>query len=407
MLPSCIGVRFRSGLSCRPGIRPTREAGDVAEVFTEGGSSMRTTLRGLCGVLFACIACPAFAVPFTGLYFFGDSLTDTGNVTEVYATVPKPPGAPAVVPGPPYDPGGRASNGPLYADVLAAGLGSNALAAARGGNNFAFGGARTRYQIFGPPFLGIIDQVAAFRARPGPADSGALYVLWAGSNNLQDIFLGRTTDVFGNPIPGLAGTLGDIAGMIQNLYEEGARNLFLPNVANLGRVPRLRELGGPPAQAAATAFVQAYNDAFATMLDAVQDALPDINIIRFDSFAEMENIVINAPDFGLTNVTDRCYTGDDVGFTGGGTVCAEPDEYFFWDGIHPTAVAHGLIGERMLAAVAAAAVPEPPLLSLLALPLLGWLAIRRRDARAGTEQTKERQPQAPRGDALTHRVARS
>src|SRR5205085_753325 len=140
--------------------------------------SLEVSMRKFVATMLALLgAGGALAQPYSGIYFFGDSLTDTGNVTTVYASIPHPPGAPAVVPGPPYDPQGRASNGPLYADVLAAGLGFSALASARGGSNYAFGGARTRYQLFGPPFLGINDEVAAYRARPGGADPNALYVL--------------------------------------------------------------------------------------------------------------------------------------------------------------------------------------------------------------------------------------
>lgn len=311
-------------------------------------------------------ASSAAALPFSDVFFFGDSLTDTGNVTEVYATVPHPPGAPATIPGPPYDPQGRASNGLLYADVLADGLGFSALASERGGNNYAFGGARTRYQLFGhPAFLGILDQVASYRAQPGAADPNALYVLWGGSNNLQDIFLGKTVDPFGNPIPGLGATLGDIGAALGGLYAEGARHLLVPNVANLGRVPRVRELGGPPAQAAATGLVLAYNAGLDQVLDAFEASHPDAHLIRFDSFAALEGIVANAAAHGLTNLTDRCYTGDDLGFTGGGTVCADPDQYLFWDGIHPTAATHRLLGQAMLTAV-----PEPSSVALMAAGLL-------------------------------------
>lgn len=311
-------------------------------------------------------ASSAAALPFSDVFFFGDSLTDTGNVTEVYATVPHPIGAPATIPGPPYDEQGRASNGLLYADALASGLGFSALASERGGNNYAFGGARTRYQLFGhPAFLGILDQVASYRALPGAADPNALYVLWGGSNNLQDLFLGKTVDPFGNAIPGLGATLGDIGAALGGLYAEGARHLLVPNVPNLGRVPRVRELGGPPAQAAATGLVQAYNAGLDQVLDAFQASHPDVHLIRFDSFAAFEDIVANAPANGLVNLTDRCYTGDDTGFTGGGTVCADPDQYLFWDGIHPTAATHRLLGEAMLTAV-----PEPSSVALMAAGLL-------------------------------------
>jgi outer membrane lipase/esterase len=335
-------------------------------------------MRWILTLLFAALtAQPALAVSYSGIYFFGDSLTDTGNVTTVYATVPKPPTAPPVIPGPPYDPEGRASNGLLYADVLAAGLGFDALASERGGNNYAFGGARTRYQIFGPPFLGINDQVARYRAEPGAADPNALYVVWGGSNNLQDIFLGRTTDVLGQPIPTLGQTLGDIFGLLEGLYDEGARKLLVPNVANLGRVPRVLEFG-PGAAAAATALVQGFNGGLESTLDLFEATHPDAQLIRFDSFGSFENIVANAASHGLTNLTNRCYTGDDLGFTGGGSVCANPDQYLFWDGIHPTAVTHRILGEAMLAA---AVVPEPANLALMGAGLATLVLLRIRPRR--------------------------
>jgi hypothetical protein len=57
--------------------------------------------------------------------------------------------------------------------------------------------------------------------------------------------------------------------------------------------------------------------------------------------------------FGFANVTAACFNGV--------TVCANPDQYLFWDTIHPTAHGHSL-----LAAAAATAVPEPATLLLLA-----------------------------------------
>lgn len=293
-------------------------------------------------------------------------------MTTVHERLPKAPGAPAIIPGPPYDPEGRASNGPLYADVLAQGLGFDALASERGGNNFAFGGARTRYQLYGAPYLGIEAQVRAFTSRPGPADPGALYVVWGGTNNLQDIFGGRETDAAGQPIPDLAGTLSDIDDMLQRLYDEGARHLLVPNAPDLGLAPRVRQRG-PEAQAAATQLVRRYNAGLSLLLDSFSATHADADVHRFDSFSFLDRIVRHGADFGFLNTTDPCYTGDDVGFTGGGSVCSNPDTYIFWDSIHPTTRVHALLGQAMLSAI-----PEPSSVTLMAIGLLAvmWAARR-------------------------------
>jgi outer membrane lipase/esterase len=316
---------------------------------------------------------PAVAGPYSEVYFFGDSLTDVGNVTAVYATVPHPPGAPTTIPGAPYFEN-RSSNGPIYADTVAAGLGFSATPSALGGNDYAFGGARTRYQLFGAPFLGINDQVAQFRAQPGSADPTALYVMWAGANNLQDILLGRTIDALGNPIPGLAATLGDIAADLQGLYAEGARDFLVPNAPNLGRVPRIAQLGAG-AIAAGMGLSQAFDAGLSAVLDGFVLGHPDAQLTRFDTYGALESIVANASSLGLTDLTDRCYTGDDLTFTGGGTVCSDPNSFLFWDGIHPTSAVSQLIGREMLAALG---VPEPAEMLLFGVGLAALLAIRRR-----------------------------
>jgi phospholipase/lecithinase/hemolysin len=318
---------------------------------------------------------PALALPYSGIYFFGDSLTDVGNVQNTYAAVPHPPGAPDVIPGTPYDAQGRFSNGAIYADVLAAGLGFSATPSTAGGNNYAYGGARTRYQATGLPFKGILNQIATFTALPGGADSAALYVVWGGANNLQDLLVGTTVDALGQPIPDLFGTIGDLQSAILQLYDEGARSFLIPNVPNLALTPRVSEFGAE-AQAGATQLSLAFNALLGQTLFNLQQMLNDFDVIAFDTYAALNAIVADPSAFGLSNTTDRCYTGDDLGFTGGGSVCADPASYLFWDGIHPTTAVHTILGQQLLAAV----VPEPGTLALVSLALFGVVQVRRRRA---------------------------
>jgi phospholipase/lecithinase/hemolysin len=55
--------------------------------------------------------------------------------------------------------------------------------------------------------------------------------------------------------------------------------------------------------------------------------------------------------------------------------CANPDQYLFWDGVHPTAAAHRMLGDAFMAAV-----PEPGGIALLLVALLAMAVIRRRAA---------------------------
>ncbi|HBY58715.1 MAG TPA: hypothetical protein DEH78_02760, partial [Solibacterales bacterium] len=154
----------------------------------------------------------ASAAPFTNLYFFGDSLSDTGNIyrattllnTLTLGLVPVTPQSP------PYS-GGRFSNGPVWAETTAArfGLASDAQSAGMSlgilgsqtgpGRNYAIGGARTgtggalgAFDSLVP--TGVQAQVNFYLSRAGgTADPNALYFLLGGGNDLRD--LAQLTDL--------------------------------------------------------------------------------------------------------------------------------------------------------------------------------------------------------------------
>ena len=79
------------------------------------------------------------------------------------------------------------------------------------------------------------------------------------------------------------------------------------------------------------------------LMEATWDKNGDIDRASF-----LAEVVANPASFGLSNVTERCYTGDDITFNGSGDVCPTPSSYLFWDGIHPTATGHALLAQAML-----------------------------------------------------------
>src|SRR5258708_5469094 len=98
----------------------------------------------------------AAAGPFNNLVVFGDSLSDVGNIAaQSFINTPGP-----------YYWNGRFSNGPVYAETLATGLGLPALnrSTASGGTDFAYGGAKTTGTAFPDSLFvkDIDDQVNAY-----------------------------------------------------------------------------------------------------------------------------------------------------------------------------------------------------------------------------------------------------
>jgi phospholipase/lecithinase/hemolysin len=285
------------------------------------------------------------AAPFSALYAFGDSLSDTGNIAIATG---------GTVPGPPYDQFRFTNRAPLAVEVLGTSLSLTTAPYLGGGTNFAFGGARTGISA-SPP--GLLTQVGLFNGLPGPADAAALYFVFAGINDLRDAL----------STPGDAPTIvnqaaANMAVALAALYGEGARSFFVPNLFNLGRTPEAIASGN---SAAATALSSLFNSLLATQLDVFAATRPDAILFRFDTFALLEGVISNAAAFGFTNTTSECIL----------TAGCSPDEFIFWDGFHPTARTHELLGAAMAESIA---IPEPGTLALLGLGLAGLAATRRR-----------------------------
>ena len=328
---------------------------------------IRKTLRRL--ALAAGLALPAAAsAGYSQIYVLGDSLSDVGNIEAAYTPivaanggVPLPilaaPGTPSA-----YAPN-RASNGPIWIDAFAGAFGFTSVASLSGGTNYAFGGARTDNQLYNPlypEFKGLLQQRDALLADHPTLDPDALYVVWGGANNLQDILTGRPR-ADGTP-QSIGQTLADLGLIVDSLAAAGARHFLMPNAPDIGLVPRLIERG-PYAAAFGSQLTGFFNTGLAGLIDSRRAA--GLDILTFDAAGFLAEVVAEPARFGLTNVSERCYTGDDITFNGSGDVCPTPSSYLFWDGIHPTATGHALLAQAMLQHI-----PEPATASLL----LGALA---------------------------------
>jgi phospholipase/lecithinase/hemolysin len=305
--------------------------------------------------------------PAIGLVVFGDSLSDTGNAfalerrTGLFG-IERPNNTPPhyqldflLVPDAPYPRGGHnLTNGAPWVQVLARSLGlaANAAPAFRSesprATNYAVDRARARNV---DENIDLPDQVNRFlHDFGGSASAQALYVIEIGGSDIRDALFGVLQAQ--DPAIILNQALQSIADNITTLYLAGARKFLVWNVANIALTPSVRiadtqlfpNLG---VAALAETLTQVFNANLETLLATLEVGLPGIEIVRFDLYATVNTIISNPAAFGLTNVIAPCITPGLPPFT-----CRRPDEYFFWDGVHPTRVVHAIIAQQVEALLA-------------------------------------------------------
>jgi phospholipase/lecithinase/hemolysin len=357
--------------------------------------------------LTACLLpCEARAASFTGLNIFGDSLVDSGNFFN--ATSPLVPVVfpQALPPTPPYNQ--RSTNGNLWIDNLADALGLSPTLVTTliptsspptEGINFAFFGALSSevhnldddLQRAGLPalFPGFQDQLATFQSLTPiiPVDATALYTIWVGANDYIDVLFNEL--LLGPPLNGgftesdIATFTNDVTNNIvkgvNTLVGLGAKEFLVVNLPPLGATPAADFLNQALMRDAASELNQLsekHNLFLEQKLMALQANLPDTQINLLDVDSLIKRALKNPDTFGFKDVEESCLIDFSTGFNFKG-VCDNPDEFLFWDDVHPTAAAHREISQLALATLEPetppSSVPEPA--SVLGLLALGALAV--------------------------------
>lgn len=320
---------------------------------------------GLTMLLLACSA-STWAASITNLFVFGDSLSDPGNAYALSGgfggAFPPDYGYPSPIT--------RFTNGPTAAQVLAQNLGVSSAGnyAQSGGPNYAVGGALSgsgnfNWQANQPPGLqaavpalrntGVADQVARFAGNAPAFDpTRSLFMLWAGAN---DFFLWSATGTPASLIPTAQAAAGNVNAAVGALYGLGARDFLILGLPDLGRLPATS--GNPQAAAAGSLFTQAFNATLAALLAQTQATLSGLDLVSFDVATLLDAVTTSPSAYGFSNATTTC-AADPAALL---DRCAG---YVFWNGVHPTAAAHAVLGASLTAAVEGA-VPLPGTLALL------------------------------------------
>jgi phospholipase/lecithinase/hemolysin len=170
-----------------------------------------------------------------------------------------------------------------------------------------------------------------------------LFLLWGGVNDFRQ-------NPPGSGSPAIA--VSDILTMVAELQGVGAKHILVTGMPDLSLTPAY--YGNVSAQA----FSQTFNSLLVTSLPA--------GVTYFDTYDFMHGVVTDPAAYGLTNVTTPCLVGT--------TPCADPNQYLFWDALHPTTAADAIWAAQLEKAV----VPEPSSLMLIGSGVLGLAAVMRR-----------------------------
>jgi len=262
-------------------------------------------------------------VPISHVYAFGDSYSDNGNVKQLGGSWPWHA----------YWEG-RLSNGPVGVEVLANRLDVELA-------DYAVAGAKSDSSNVNPeyPNTGVLAQVEKFKTELDGqvADPNALYFVLVGTNDFFEVL-----EVVPSDNPTLTDhTVDNIATLVTQLAQLGAKRFLVVNSADIAEKPYVVAVGQSDQ---AAEFQTLMNSKLPSRLDELEAQL-EIEITSFNQVALSTKIRENPFDYGLSNLTDACQPV----FFGVEPACASPDQYYFWDEVHPTRRVHQIYGEAWAA----------------------------------------------------------
>ncbi len=181
--------------------------------------------------------------------------------------------------------------------------------------------------------------------------------MWGGGN---DYLFGQNPDV--------TQTLKNVSDSVGLLAQAGAKNILVFNLPDLGKTPIALRTGNT---SILTTLTNTHNAGLATAVNQLSNNIPGVNIIPVDIDSLFNKVIANPGEFGFKFVNSSCVIYN-IQTNQVLQSCDNPNDYLFFDEVHPTTNAHMLVAETALASIRAKSVPESSAtLGLLGLGTLG------------------------------------
>lgn len=296
-------------------------------------SGFRMKQRAVIATLLASLIGTAQAGNYANVYFYGDSLTDSG----VYGPIlPNPYDHFSTNPGKVWSQNLGADYGFAVKPAYAAQPNTSPVVFSpiASGNNFATGSARINLTTTTSPDAKLIPpvstQVTHMLAR-GPLDSKALYAISGGHN---DVFAQISAGSNAAAMAGIVTAANDLTTQVTRLQSAGARHLIVIGIMDMTKTPIASMSASVPDPVLLHNLVSSFN---ATL----ESGLAGKNLLYFNTGKMLDTVIANPAAYGFSNVTDAA-TVESLGHT------PDPGKetgYLFADIRHPSAQFHKIMSD--------------------------------------------------------------
>lgn len=182
------------------------------------------------------------------------------------------------------------------------------------------------------------------------------FLPWASDDTLFGIFIG-INDVgnsYGAQNTSLNGIIFDVySGLVDELYQTGARNFLFLNVPPVNRSP-LTQAEGASAQAIEAADIADWNSRVAALSRNLTATYHDATSFLFDTNAIFNQVLDDPCSYAQTcpykNTTTYCAAyenGTPSWYTFNATCGVPVDEYFWLNSLHPTFRMHNVTAQHI------------------------------------------------------------
>jgi outer membrane lipase/esterase len=313
----------------------------------------------------------AQAIPLNqikAMYFFGDSLVDSGFNNLWSVPTPLPTGkAPTFTTF-----GGYIWSQLITRDLLGFTLPvypgptppdtitNNAIEVVPGfvsgtlrGINFACGGSTTNSIGFNETWAPSLDQQVSYylATAPGQLNPDAVYFIWSGANDILTLLSSAPTEI--QLLLAAQNAANNIAVEASRLSAAGAKRIVVMSLPNLGITPLITQSAISQGNPALPAIMKTVSFTFNSMLNTTLGkvvAKYGTKILYVDTYDLLDNVilkfnagqpyVLGGQTFTFANVTSpACSTVTSSIYC----PSTAPTNYLFADVLHPTGLAHQLI----------------------------------------------------------------